>query len=139
MYLIDTNVWLERLLDQDKSFEVGEFFSTISSGQLAITDFTFHSICVILTRLARTDVLLVFVQDVFLQSGVRLVTVGPESTGLIVEAIKTKKLDFDDAYQYVASEINNFELVSFDSDFDNTSRGKKTPAEVLAQLSQHES
>ncbi len=25
MYLVDTNVWLERLLDQEKSVEVGEF------------------------------------------------------------------------------------------------------------------
>jgi len=26
MYLIDTNVWLERLLDQDRADEVAKFF-----------------------------------------------------------------------------------------------------------------
>jgi len=29
MYLVDTNIWLERLLDQEKSDEVGEFLSAV--------------------------------------------------------------------------------------------------------------
>jgi predicted nucleic acid-binding protein len=40
-------------------------------------------------------------------------------------------LDFDDAYQYTAAEKYDLTLVSFDSDFDHTERGRKTPAEVL--------
>jgi predicted nucleic acid-binding protein len=40
-------------------------------------------------------------------------------------------LDFDDAYQYVAAEKRDLTLVSFDSDFDRTRRGRKTPGEVL--------
>ena len=43
MYLVDTNVWLERLLDQVKSEEVGKFIAHIPSERLSITDFTFHS------------------------------------------------------------------------------------------------
>ena len=39
MLLVDTNVWLERLLDQEKSDEVGRFLDAISSEQLFITDF----------------------------------------------------------------------------------------------------
>ena len=39
-------------------------------------------------------------------------------------------LDFDDAYQYVAAEKFNLEIVSFDSDFDRTERGRKTPDQV---------
>ena len=27
MYLVDTNIWLERLLDQEKSEEVGNFLT----------------------------------------------------------------------------------------------------------------
>lgn len=27
MYLVDTNIWLERLLDQERSAEVGRFLS----------------------------------------------------------------------------------------------------------------
>ena len=29
MYLVDTNIWLERLLDQDKSEEVGRFLDIV--------------------------------------------------------------------------------------------------------------
>jgi len=42
----------------------------------------------------------------------------------------------DDAYQYIASQKHNFSLVSFDSDFDRTARGRKTPAEILADKNQ---
>jgi len=31
MYLIDTNVWIERLLAQEKSEEVGNFLNHVSS------------------------------------------------------------------------------------------------------------
>ncbi|MEW6104669.1 MAG: hypothetical protein AB1630_12805 [bacterium] len=37
MYLVDTNVWLERFLDQKKSQEVGQFLDRISSEDLFIT------------------------------------------------------------------------------------------------------
>jgi uncharacterized protein len=42
------------------------------------------------------------------------------------------RLDFDDAYQYVAAEKHNLTLVSFDSDFDRTARGRKTPDALLS-------
>jgi predicted nucleic acid-binding protein len=54
MYLVDTNVWLERILDQAQSNEVGRFLSHVPSEHLAITDFALHSIGVVLTRLNRT-------------------------------------------------------------------------------------
>ena len=39
MWLIDTNIWLERLLDQQKSGEVALFLERIPSDRLWITDF----------------------------------------------------------------------------------------------------
>src|SRR6266403_498316 len=103
MYLVDTNVWLERLLNQAKSDGVGKFLSVVSSHELYVTDFAFHSICVILTRLARTKVLLDFVQDVFVDGEVNLVSIKPTDIQLLVDAVDTHKFDFDDAYQYVAA------------------------------------
>jgi predicted nucleic acid-binding protein len=41
------------------------------------------------------------------------------------------RLDFDDAYQYVAAEKYGLTLVSFDADFDQTKLGRKTPDDVL--------
>jgi uncharacterized protein len=131
MYLVDTNVWIERLLNQQKSDEAGRFLNQVSDGNLFVTDFTFHSICVILTRLARGQVLLDFVQDVFVDGAVNVVSIKPSDTRFLVDAIDKYKLDFDDAYQYVAAEQNELVLVSFDTDFDKTDKGKKTPAEIL--------
>ena|SRR2546429_10015044 len=135
MYLVDTNVWLERLLNQDKSDEVGQFLKKVSARDLSVTDFTFHSICVVLTRLGRSDVLLDFVQDVFVESAVNLVSVRPEQTHAVIDEIKKYRLDFDDAYQYVAAKENGLTLISFDTDFDRTGKGKKTPAEILREKS----
>jgi len=42
MYLIDTNIWLERLLEQERSDEVAELLNSISTEKLFITDFSFH-------------------------------------------------------------------------------------------------
>ena len=49
-YLVDTNIWLERLLDQDKSEIVSKFLSTIPLDQIFISDFSLHSIGVIFSR-----------------------------------------------------------------------------------------
>jgi uncharacterized protein len=131
MYLADTNIWLERLLGQANSDQVGQFLDQIPSNQIFITDFAFHSICVILTRLQSKAVLLDFVQDVFFNGAVTLISIKPEETQSLVDAMDKYNLDFDDAYQYVAAEQNNLVIVSFDNDFDRTVRGKKTPAEIL--------
>lgn len=133
MYLVDTNVWLERLLNQEKSDEVGRFLNQVSGGDLSVTDFTFHSICVILTRLAKNEVLLDFVQDVFIDAAVKLVSLTPKESRTVVDAMDKYKLDFDDAYQYVAAERNELTLISFDRDFDKTDKGKKTPADILRE------
>ncbi|MCZ6484932.1 MAG: PIN domain-containing protein [Acidobacteria bacterium] len=131
MYLVDTNVWLERLLDQVRSEEVGHFFDQTPSGSLFITDFAFHSIGVVLNRLNRMEALLRFVQDAFTDGGVGLVHVEPEDTERLVRVAERFRLDFDDAYQYVAGEKYNLTIVSLDDDFDRTERGRKTPAQVL--------
>ena len=44
MYLVDTNIWLERLLEQERSEEVAKFLNFIPTEKLFITDFSFHSI-----------------------------------------------------------------------------------------------
>lgn len=45
-----------------------------------------------------------------------------------------QNLDYDDDYQYVIVERYDLVLVSFDTDFDCTERGKQTPAQVLQSI-----
>ncbi len=123
MYLVDTNIWLERLLDQERSTEVGQFLSQIPAEQLLISDFTLHSIGVILGQLDRQNVLPQFIDDVFVYGGAGLVTILPEALYHVVSAMEQFALDFDDAYQYVAAQQSNAVIVSFDKDFDRTDCG----------------
>ena len=131
MYLLDTNIWLERLLDQERSEEVGRLLDSTPSEHLFVSDFSFHSIGVVLTKLNRLDVMARFVRDAFLDGAVALVRLDPADVGRLIRVVEEADLDFDDAYQYAAAEKYGLVLVSFDKDFDRTGRGRKTPAELL--------
>ncbi len=132
-YLLDTNIWLERLLEQERAEEVKQLLETVPSGRLLITDFSFHSIGVILLRLDRHEALLSFSKDLFADNSVRLLALEPSDMERLVAVGRNHRLDFDDAYQYVAAERNGASLVSFDGDFDNTELGRLTPHEVMAR------
>ncbi len=43
MYLLDTNIWLERLLDQAHAEDVGRLLNRLPTEQMLISDFTLHS------------------------------------------------------------------------------------------------
>lgn len=96
-----------------------------------MTDFTFHSIGIILTTLGKLEAFLLFVQDAFVDGAVSLVHLSPQNTKQIAEVMHQHNLDFDDAYQYVTAQIYQLTIVSFDSDFDRTPFGRRAPAEVL--------
>lgn len=135
MYLVDTNEWLERLLDQTSSEEVGEFLDNTPSEHLFMTDFAYHLIGVVMTRLNRADGLLRFVQDAFMPGDVGLIRLEPEDMEGLVGVIRRLDLHFEDAYQYAAAEKHQMAIVSFDGDFDRTERGRKSPAKALSSPS----
>jgi predicted nucleic acid-binding protein len=138
MYLIDTNVWLHRLLDHDHSEEVAAFLGAVPPSELQLTDFTLHSLGVILSRLNRPQVYLDFVRDVLIEGQVELVSLGPEMMSRLVACMSDENLDFDDAYQYIAAEEESADLVSYDQDFDRTSRRRRSPGEILAEMTAEE-
>lgn len=131
MYLVDTNVWLERFLEQEKAEEVRDFLNQMPSDQLCLTDFALHSIGIVLSRLGKREAFVRFVRDAFVDGAVTLVRLDPEDMEALVQIMERDNLDFDDAYQYRAAEKYGLVIVSFDSDFDRTALGRKTPAQVL--------
>lgn len=131
MYLVDTNVWLERLLDQSRAEEVSRFLEQTPTDLLFVTDFALHSVGVVLRRLDRFEAFPRFVEDVFIEGGVSLARLSPQDMQRLVEVAESFKLDFDDAYQYLAAEKHNLAIVSFDGDFDRTKLGRKTPLQLL--------
>ena len=131
MYLLDTNIALELLLDQEKADEVERFLRNTSPESLHLSEFALYSLGIVLLRRKMHDTFLQSVDDLLVTGGIRLVRLGVEDMQDIVRASRRFNLDFDDACQYVAAEKYNLALVSFDSDFDHTERGRKTPAEAL--------
>ena len=131
MYLVDTNIWLERLLDQEQSEVIGRFLEQIPSNQLAVTDFALHSIGIIFCRLGRLDAFRLFVQEVFIDGAVTVIHLEPTDLPAVLEVMERFNLDFDDAYQYIAAEKHALTLVSLDADFDRTPAGRKTPQQIV--------
>ena len=137
MFLVDSNVWLERLLDQERAGEVGEFLDGVEAAQLLISEFSLYSIGIALCKLGKDAVFEDFVSDTLVDSGVPRVCLDTQDLGQLLAARQRFRLDFDDAYQYVAAAKAGATIVSFDRDLDRTDRGRKTPAEALAEVRGH--
>jgi len=131
MYLLDTNILLELLLDQEKADEVERFLRRLPSERLCLSEFALYSLGIALLRRRRYDAFLRAVEDLFVIGGMRLVRLGIDDMRNIVQTARKFNLDFDDAYQYVAAEKLNLTLVSFDDDFDRTELGRQTPVQIL--------
>ena len=132
MYLVDTNVWLELLLEQEKAAQVRQFLQATEARFLWLTEFSLYSIGVILNRLRKDDLFEDFVSDTIDDSGVKRIRLDTSELRQLLAVRQRFQLDFDDAYQYVAAENYNLAIVSFDADFERTQRGRKTPAGVLS-------
>lgn len=131
MFLLDTNIWLERLLGQEQTEVVAKLLDQLSPSDMCMTDFTLHSIGVICNRLKQRDVFIKFVDDVLIDADVALVSIPSNKMKRVVEIMDRYNLDFDDAYQYIAAELQKATIVSFDKDFDKTEQGRMTPTQVL--------
>ena len=130
MYLADTNIFLEALLEQDKKDDVQSFLQTIDLSTLYITDLSLHSIGIILYRLKNFALFNAFVEDIIVD-GIGILSLPPEDLKTLDMTANNFNLDFDDAYQYTAAAKYEMQLINFDTDFDRTDRKRKEPIEVL--------
>lgn len=130
VFLVDSNIFLEGLLEQEQSTKVQSFLKETVTENLYITNFSLHSIGVLLTRVGKIKLLRGFVNDVILNR-VEVLSVKPEDLNQVMDNAEAFSLDFDDAYQYTIAKIYNLQIVSFDKDFDKTDIKRKEPSELL--------
>jgi len=97
MYLVDTNIFLEILLKQGKS-ELCKSFLKENKGGINISDFTLHSIGVILFRQNEDQVFLKFISDVLPKTNI--LTLPKNKYKEIIKIKNEFNLDFDDSYYY---------------------------------------
>ena len=120
MYLLDTNIILELLLNQKKADEVERFLLETPQEMLCISEFTLDSIGVVLVRRSMHGIFLKAIDDLLLTGAISLLQLTPEDMKKLIQAAQKFKLDYDDAYQYALVEKYNLILISYDSDFDRT-------------------
>ncbi len=115
MFLVDTNVFLEILLRREKKESCKKFLDN-NIGNLNITDFSLHSVGVILFRYDKDDIFRKFVEDVVPNTKLLSLPIG--QYGEVISAGRNLNLDFDDAYQYNMAKYYGLRLATMDKDFE---------------------
>ncbi|MCD4772794.1 MAG: PIN domain-containing protein [Bacteroidales bacterium] len=112
--LIDTNIFLEILLNQEKK-ELCKDFLQENIDNLSISDFSLHSIGVILLRNKKDKTFSKFLKDILPK--ISVLTLTKEKYIEILKFSKKYNLDFDDSYQACLSVDKNLEIITMDKDF----------------------
>jgi predicted nucleic acid-binding protein len=100
-YLIDTNIFLEILLEQEKK-EKCKSFLVENYGKIVLSDFSLHSIGVILFRNQKYSLYSSFINDVIPK--VKIASIEKGKYFRIEEFAVQFNLDFDDSFQAVLAE-----------------------------------
>jgi len=130
--LLDTNIFLEILLEQEKAEESRLLLKSTDDHEFFTTDFTIHSIGYKLFERRQHAAFIAFLKDTVTNRALEVLSLTAMDLERVAEVGRIYPLDFDDAYQYVIAEREDLTIVSFDSDFDRTDRGRRTPGDILA-------
>ncbi len=135
MYLIDTNIFLEILLDQERAVECQELIDSIQSREVVfyVSSFSMHSIEVILERKNLIESLTDFLQDIHNTKGLKRFETNTLDELDAIKMARRLNLDFDDALQYYICKAHSFKIVSFDKHFDSTDVIRIEPVHILKQ------
>lgn len=129
--LVDTNIFLEILLEQKRSEEAKDLLRKVDQHDFFISDFALHSVGLLLLRQRKPEVFRQFLSDLISSAGIIQLGLSPSEMEEVIQAAASFRLDFDDAYQYAVAERYGLAIVSFDGDFDRTAMGRIQPVGVL--------
>jgi len=120
LYLIDTNIFLEILLAQEKKDECIALFKEIENDNIsaAVTKFSIHSIEVIMGNYRLTDELRIFLESLSELKSLHIYTTNISDEINAIDEMELG-LDFDDALQVSTARELNAEIISFDKHFNN--------------------
>jgi predicted nucleic acid-binding protein len=130
MLLVDTNIFLEILLSQNKKEECEAFLNQLRNGKKVgvATDFSIHSIIVIMGSLNKLKELRIFLLSLTAYKGLKIYHTTILDEIKASEIALTQNLDMDDAIQYsTAISLNAEAIVSFDKHFNNLKIPRKEP------------
>ena len=128
--LVDTNIFLEVLLEQTRSDEAKELLAKTDTHDFFISDFSLHSIGLIQRKRNKAEAFRDFLADMVMGAGTGVALLHPDELEVVTDHAAAFHLDFDDAYQYAVAEKHDLTIVSFDQDFDRSARGRGTPSVI---------
>ncbi len=119
---IDSNIFLELFLGQNKADECQNFLEKVNKGEIlcTVSDFNIDNILLILSREVNTELLEKALESIISYSGLSIYSLTVEDRMKAISHMQKHKLDFEDAltFQAVLSS-GNTEIISFDKHFDN--------------------
>jgi uncharacterized protein len=118
-FLFDTNVFLEILLDQEKK-EVCKKLLNDNIGSIFLSDFSLHSIGVILLKQKKGKIFDQFLKDILPHS--TILSLPKEKYSEIIKIALKYKLDFDDTYQSLIAIEFEISIKTMDKDFARISK-----------------
>ena len=113
-YLVDTNIFLE-ILPAQAGRKKCEAFLLGEKGAAWISDFTLHSIGVLLFRQKRPELFGQFAADTLPQ--LTILSLSEAGYAELAEVNTRHGLDFDDAYQFAVARENKLAIATQDKDF----------------------
>jgi predicted nucleic acid-binding protein len=131
MYLIDSNIFLEVLLLQERYEDCENFLRLLAKGKKlgVVTDFSIHSIMIIMSNLDKLKELKIFLSSLTAYKGLKIYRTTLTDEIKAVEISAKQELDMDDAIQYATALALNVEaIVSLDKHFDNLNVPRKEPS-----------
>jgi len=136
MFLVDTNVFLEVLLSRPKKDECEKLLNHLKEGKKSgvITDFSIHSILVIMEGLGKRRELKIFLRSLLAYTGLSVYTTTLMDELNAVEISYEANLDLDDALQYGAALTLKVDgIISFDKHFDGLKIPRLEPSFIEPQ------
>ncbi|VVB94131.1 PIN domain protein [uncultured archaeon] len=135
-YLIDTNIFLELLLNRAFKNDCARLLKEVEIGNLEVyvSSFSIHSIEVILSNFNKEKELKIFLGSIIDFEGLFVYTTNLEEE---LEAIEETEngLDFDDALQSFVTKRLKASIISYDKHFDKIKGLKRlTPSDILKTL-----
>ena len=130
--LNDTNIFLEVFLNQARATDCLNFLDKVDRGELQsfVTDFTIHSLAVVLERAGKRDSLPQVFASLSAFQGLRLLHASFSEHSEIARFGIQTGLDFDDAYQAYFAQRINVPVISYDRHFDKVG-DRREPADFL--------
>lgn len=129
--LVDTNIFLELFLDQERADDCEKFLSKVSDGEIegVVTHFSVHAIEAILDN---SEAIQGFLRNLQRSIGLEVYNTTLEDEMAASMLMDRIGLDFDDSLQYyVAKKLGVEAIVSFDKHFDIVDIPRKEPKDFL--------